>query len=96
MKWLMLLALGLGLVGRIGLPWTAALIVAATLIGLETNILRVAGLGYGFERGLIGWNEKDLVGWSTLAFGVAQVVGLALPWLSGHWRSGLQGVEVRG
>jgi hypothetical protein len=34
------------------------------------NMLRVAGIGYGYE--------KDLVAWSMLALGVAQVVGLGL------------------
>jgi hypothetical protein len=66
----MLLALVLGLVSRIGLPWTAALVVAAAMIGLEANILRVAGIGYGYD--------KDLLGWGTVALGVGQVVLLGL------------------
>jgi exosortase/archaeosortase family protein len=70
MKWLMLLALGLGLVSRIGLPWTAALVVAAAMIGLEANMLRVAGVGYGYD--------KELLGWGALALGVGQVLGLGL------------------
>jgi exosortase/archaeosortase family protein len=70
MKWLMLLALVLGLVSRIGLPWTAALVVAAAMIGLEANILRVAGIGYGYD--------KDLLDWGTVALGVGQVVLLGL------------------
>jgi exosortase/archaeosortase family protein len=67
-KWLMLLALGLGLVSRIGLPWIGALVVAAALIGIETNILRVAGVGYGYEEAGLSW--------ATFGFGVVQVVGL--------------------
>jgi hypothetical protein len=59
----MLLALVLGLVSRIGLPWTAALVVAAAMIGLEANILRVASIGYGYD--------EDLLGWGTVALGVA-------------------------
>jgi hypothetical protein len=55
----MLLAIVLGLVSRIGPPWTAALVVAAVMIGLEANILRVAGIGYGYD--------KDLLGWGTVA-----------------------------
>lgn len=66
----MLLALVLGLVSRIGLPWTAALVVAAAMIGLEANILRVAGIGDGYD--------KDLLGWGTVALGVGQVVLLGL------------------
>ena len=66
----MLLALVLGLVSRIGLPWTAALVVAAVMIGLEANILRVAGIGYGYD--------KDLLDWGTVALGVGQVVLLGL------------------
>jgi len=66
----MLLALVLGLVSRIGLPWTAALVVAAAMIGLEANILRVAGIGYGYD--------KDLLDWGTVALGVGQVVLLGL------------------
>ena len=68
--WLMLLALVLGLVSRIGLPWTAALVVAAAMIGLEANILRVASIGYGYD--------EDLLGWGTVALGVGQVVLLGL------------------
>jgi len=66
----MLLALVLGLVSRIGLPWTAALVVAAAMIGLEANILRVASIGYGYD--------EDLLGWGTVALGVGQVVLLGL------------------
>jgi hypothetical protein len=66
----MLLAIVLGLVSRIGPPWTAALVVAAVMIGLEANILRVAGIGYGYD--------KDLLGWGTVALGVGQVVLLGL------------------
>ena len=66
----MLLALVLGLVSRIGLPWTAALVVAAAMIGLVANILRVASIGYGYD--------EDLLGWGTVALGVGQVVLLGL------------------
>jgi len=68
MKWLMLLALVLALVSRASLPWKIVLVLAAPLIGLEANILRVAAIGYGYE--------KDLLGWSMLALGAVQVVGL--------------------
>jgi exosortase/archaeosortase family protein len=70
MKWLMLLAFGLALVTRASMPWKIAFVVVAPLIGLETNILRVAGIGYGYE--------KELLGWSTFALGVGQVALLGL------------------
>jgi exosortase/archaeosortase family protein len=85
MKWLMLLALVLALVSRIGLLWTAALVVAAAMIGLGGNILRVAGVGYGYD--------KHLLGWVTLALGVGQVILLSA-WvnrtcgMSGYWLRG--------
>jgi exosortase/archaeosortase family protein len=72
MKWLALLALGMGLVLRVGWAWTAALVIAAPLIGLETNIFRVAGIGYGYD--------KDMLGWGVIGFGVVQVAGFG--WLA--------------
>jgi exosortase/archaeosortase family protein len=68
MKWLMILALALGLVGRMSVPWTALFIVAAALIGLETNVVRVAAIGAGFA--------KEWTGWGAIGFGAVQVVGL--------------------
>jgi exosortase/archaeosortase family protein len=81
MKWLMVLALVLGLVCRISLPWIAALIVVAAMISLETNVLRVASVGAGIE--LFGHASREAIkewtGWGAMAFGVVQVVGLG--WL---------------
>jgi exosortase/archaeosortase family protein len=82
MKWLMVLALVLGLVCRISLPWIAALIVVAAMISLETNVLRVASVGAGIE--LFGHASREAIkewtGWGATVFGVAQVVGLGLAW----------------
>jgi exosortase/archaeosortase family protein len=78
MKWLMLLALGIGLIGRMGIPWTVALVVAAALVGVEVNVVRVTGVGAGIEwfgvasRGAI----KEWTSWGAMVFGVAQVIGL--------------------
>ena len=77
-KWLLLLGLFLVLVGSGRLPWKIALLLAAPLIALEVNMLRVAGVGVGLEV----WGHasrhaaKDVMGWIALALGVVQVVGL--------------------
>jgi exosortase/archaeosortase family protein len=82
MKWLMLLALSLALVSRASLPWKVALVVAAPLIGLEANILRVTAIGAWIET--FGWGIKDWAGWSAMGLGVVQVVGLG--WLMNRQR----------
>ena len=83
----MVLALALGLVCRMSLPWIAALIVVAAMISLETNVLRVAGVGAGLE--LFGYASraaiKEWTGWGATGFGVVQVVGLG--WLAARRRS---------
>ena len=49
MKWLLLLAVFVALVGSGGVSSKVALVVAAPLIALEANILRVAGIGLSIE-----------------------------------------------
>ena len=60
-----------------------ALVLAAPLIALEVNMLRVAGIGAGVET--LGYTAsatlKDWMGWGALGLGVGQVVGL------GWWAS---------
>jgi len=87
MKWLTLLALVVALVGAGRLPWKVALIVAAPFIALETNILRVAGIGASIE--VFGYasrgTAKEWLGWAAMALGVVQVVGLG--WLINRQRA---------
>ena len=86
MKWLLLLAVVVALVIPAGLSWKAALVLAAPLIALEVNMLRVAGIGVGVEA----WGYaasgplKEWLGWAALALGVMQVVGLG--WLINRQR----------
>jgi exosortase/archaeosortase family protein len=67
MKWLFLLALGVALVTRARLPFALAGLAHALVLGIVLNILRVAGIGYGFE--------KVLLSWTLLSLGVLQVTG---------------------
>jgi exosortase/archaeosortase family protein len=89
-KWLLLLALFLAVVGRQTVPWKVALIVVAPLIALEANVLRVAGVGVSYEilgyapEHWMGWGPKHWLGWGALALGVVQVVGLG--WLINRQR----------
>ena len=86
MKWLLLLAVVVALVIPAGLSWKAALVLAAPLIALEVNMLRVAGIGAGVEA----WGYaasgplKEWLGWAAMALGVMQVVGLG--WLINRQR----------
>ena len=97
LKWLMVLALGLGLVCRISLPWMAALVLAAPLIALEVNVLRVVSIGTGIEWFGLASREaiKEWTGWGATVFGVAQVVALGLAWPrpDGHWRRASRGLK---
>jgi exosortase/archaeosortase family protein len=78
MKWLLLVATMLLFVGSAPWPWKLVLIMAAPLIALEVNVLRVAAVGAGLEwlghasRGAI----KEWTGWGAIGLGMAQVVGL--------------------
>jgi len=78
MKWLLLLAVGFSLVAPVGLPWKIALVLAAPLIALEVNILRVAGIGAYLE--VFGHASrhavKEWAGWGATVFGAVQVVAL--------------------
>jgi len=78
MKWLLLLAVFIALVGSGSLPWKVALVLAAPLIALEANTLRGAGIGLGLEAGGYDYRSllKDGTGWVALALGVVQVIGL--------------------
>jgi len=81
MKWLLLLAIVIALVTPMGLSWKAVLVLAAPLIALEVNMLRIASIGAGIEtlgyaaRGTL----KEWTGWGAMGLGVVQVVGLG--WL---------------
>jgi exosortase/archaeosortase family protein len=81
MKWLLLLATGLALVLPAPLPWRLILVFTAPLIGLEVNILRVAGIGAGLEFYGVESRHwfKEWTGWGAIALGVVQVG--ALGWL---------------
>jgi exosortase len=81
MKWLTLLAIVLAFVVPGGIPWKAALIIAAPLIALECNILRVAAIGYWIESfgDASRVFAKEWASWGAIAFGVVQLAGLA--WL---------------
>jgi len=80
MKWLLLLAVVVALVIPAGLLWKAALVLAAPLIALEVNMLRVAGIGVGVEA----WGYaasgplKEWLGWAAIGFGAIQVLALGL------------------
>jgi exosortase/archaeosortase family protein len=79
MKWLLALGVvvALGVVactGVAGLPWAVLIVLAAPIIGLEINILRVATIGMGIER--YGHAAKDAIGWGVLVFGITQIVWL--------------------
>jgi exosortase/archaeosortase family protein len=86
MKWLLLLAGTLLFVGSAPWPWKLGVLIAAPLIALEVNMLRVAGVGVGIEffghasRGAI----KDWTASAATVFGVVQVVGLG--WLINRQR----------
>jgi exosortase/archaeosortase family protein len=80
MKWLLLLATMLLFVGSARWPWKLVLIVAAPLIALEVNMLRVASVGAGIE--IFGHASrtaiKEWTGWAATGLGVVQVAGLGL------------------
>jgi len=80
MKWLTLLALVVALV-RPARSWNLTLVLAAPLIALEINMLRVAGIGAGVEAFGYTASEtlKEWMGWGAMGLGVVQVVGLG--WL---------------
>ncbi|OLD38016.1 MAG: hypothetical protein AUI57_08605 [Candidatus Rokubacteria bacterium 13_1_40CM_2_68_8] len=59
------------------LPWAFGLVVAAALLALETNALRVAGIAIGFEHlGAISPEAKDWVHLGTLGLAIVQLAGL--------------------
>lgn len=73
----------LACVGGLWLSWrrswkvALALLVAAPLIGLAMNMLRVASVGYGLE--VYGWNSEhptEWGGWVTFGLGTALLLGL--------------------
>jgi len=74
MKWLVLLALFIAVFVKQSLPWKVALVLAAPLVALEANMLRVAATGVSLE--FVGHPYKDWMGWGAMALGVVQVVGL--------------------
>jgi exosortase/archaeosortase family protein len=94
-KWLLLVAAILLFVGSAPWPWKLVLLVAAPLIALEVNMLRVASVGAGIE--IFGHAArsalKEWLAWGATGLGVAQVIGLglALPWLSSR-----RGTSIRG
>jgi exosortase/archaeosortase family protein len=87
-----ILVLFAGVVGGVAIflrrSWVTglALIVAAPIIGLEINALRVASVGFGFE--VLGFSaaSKDWAGWMTLTLGMAQILGLG--WVMTRSRAG--------
>jgi exosortase/archaeosortase family protein len=78
MKWLLLLGVAIALVLPTGMSWKIAFVVAAPLIALEVNMLRIASVGAGVEMSGRAASEtiKEWAGWSAMGLGVAQVVGL--------------------
>jgi exosortase len=89
-KWLLLFGLGFVAIGRLRIifptpwKWALLLLIAAPLIAIESNILRVAGYGVVIE--MLGAEArhgmaKEWLGWAALAFAVTQLVGL-------HWLIG--------
>lgn len=66
-------------VARAPWPWSLVLLFAVPLIAIEVNILRVVGIGVGYEMGY-GWGIKDWMGWGAMGFGTVQVAGLG--WLA--------------
>ena len=87
MKWLLLLGVVIALVTPMGLSWKAVLVLAAPLIALEVNILRIASIGAGIETlGYAGRETlKEWTGWGAMGLGVAQIVGLG--WLINRQRA---------
>ncbi len=79
MKWLMLLALVVSFVWRLDTASGAFLIVLAALVGLEANVLRVVGIGWGYQ--------KDTAMWTAFSFGVVQVAIYALALVAPRWRT---------
>jgi len=59
-------------------PGRIALVIAAPLIGIECNILRVAAVGVAFDQYQATWAVKEPIAIATMAFAVVQVTGLGL------------------
>jgi len=60
------------------LPWAPAIFVAAILLALEANVLRVAGISIGLEQtaGAFAREWKDWIQMGTTGIALAQLVGL--------------------